>query len=198
MCSGSPYLVLVDNYDSFVYNIYQYLCYLGAVVDVVRNDEISLEDLKKYDGIVISPGPGRPEEAGLSPAVVERYAGVKPILGVCLGHQIIGYVFGAKVVNAKRIMHGKISKIEHDQKGIFRGIQNPTISVRYHSLVLQDVPRGFTKTARSIEDDEIMGIRNEKLLIEGVQFHPESVMTVDGMKMLKNFIELYVCKSVCP
>lgn len=187
----TPHIILIDNYDSFVYNIYQYLCQLGARVDVVRNDEISIGSLKKYDGIVISPGPGRPEEAGLSPSVVERYAGARPILGVCLGHQIIGYIFGAEIVNAKRIMHGKISEIEHDQMGLFKDIPNPTSVVRYHSLVIRDVPKDFKLTARA-EDGDIMGIRNERLKIEGIQFHPESVMTTHGLKMMKNFLDLYV------
>ncbi|MCS7214068.1 MAG: aminodeoxychorismate/anthranilate synthase component II [Candidatus Calescibacterium sp.] len=192
MSEHSNKIILIDNYDSFVYNIYQYLCQLGVEVDVFRNDEVSLENIKNYDGIVISPGPGRPEDSGLSPKIVEKFAGVKPILGVCLGHQTIGYVFGVKIVNAKRIMHGKISKVQHDSLGIFRGVVNPVSSVRYHSLVLEEVPPDFVLSAKSIEDDEIMGIRNEKLKIEGVQFHPESVMTVDGLKMLKNFIDIYV------
>lgn len=187
-----PEIVLIDNYDSFVFNIYQYLCELGAKVDVFRNDEIALESIEKYDAIVISPGPGRPDEAGLCPKIVEKFAGKKPILGICLGHQVIGYVFGSKIKNAKRIMHGKISKVSHDSKGIFKDIPNPTPAVRYHSLVIDEVPKGFTLSAKSIEDDEIMGIRNEELKIEGIQFHPESVMTKDGMRILKNFIDIYV------
>lgn len=186
-------IILIDNYDSFVYNIYQYLCQLGVIVDVVRNDDVASVD--NYDAIVISPGPGRPENAGLCPRIVEKYAGVKPILGICLGHQVIGYVFGSKIINAKRIMHGKVSNIEHDSEGIFKNVCNPFLAVRYHSLVLSEVPREFKLSAKSIDDGEIMGIRNEKLMIEGVQFHPESVMTAEGMKILKNFIQIYLSKE---
>ncbi len=182
-------MVLVDNYDSFVYNIYQYLCELGAEVDVFRNDRVP-SDLSKYHGILLSPGPGRPEDAGACPEIVEKYAGKRPILGVCLGHQVIGYVFGAKIINAKRIMHGKISRIIHDEKGIYKGIQNPTLGTRYHSLVLDRVPENFVLSARSEGDDEIMGIRHKELPVEGIQFHPESVMTLDGKKMLMNFIKI--------
>lgn len=186
-------IILIDNYDSFVYNIYQYLCQLGVAVDVVRNDGVN--NIDNYDAIVISPGPGRPENAGMCPHIVEKYAGVKPILGICLGHQVIGYVFGSKIVNAKRIMHGKVSKVEHDSEGIFKNVCNPFLAVRYHSLVLREVPSEFKLSARSIDDGEIMGIRNEKLMIEGVQFHPESVMTAEGIKMLKNFIQIYLSKE---
>ena len=182
-------ILLIDNYDSFVYNLYQYLWEIGAEVDVFRNDEVP-SDISGYRGIVISPGPGRPEEAGRSPEVVERYAGKIPILGVCLGHQVIGYVFGSKVVNAKKIMHGKTSYIKHDGKGIFSGVPNPTLGTRYHSLVLDEVPRDFELSAVSEGDDEIMGIRHRTMLIEGIQFHPESIMTSDGKKMLRNFLKI--------
>lgn len=182
-------VILIDNYDSFVYNLYQYLCELGAEVDVFRNDEVP-KDLSKYNAIVISPGPGRPENSGRCPEVVEKYAGKKPILGICLGHQIIGYVFGAKIRNAKTIMHGKVSKINHDGKGIFQGVSNPTYATRYHSLVIDNLPEGFIISATSEEDGEIMAIRHISLPIEGVQFHPESVMTYEGKKMLANFLEM--------
>ncbi len=185
---GTAKIILIDNYDSFVYNLYQYLCKLGAETDVFRNDDVPL-NLEGYQGIIISPGPGRPENSGRCPLIVEKYAGKIPILGVCLGHQIIGHVFGAKITNARRIMHGKVSRILHDKEGIYRGIPNPTFAVRYHSLAIDSVPEDFVLSSKS-EDEEIMGIRHKVLPIEGVQFHPESCMTSDGEAMLKNFINL--------
>lgn len=182
-------IVLIDNYDSFVYNLWQYLSELSAEVDVFRNDEVP-SDLSRYSGIVISPGPGRPENAGRTPHIIEKYAGRKPILGVCLGHQAIGYVFGAKIINAKRIMHGKTSKIKHDGKGIFEGVENPSVGTRYHSLVLESVPKDFVLSAISLEDEEIMGIRHKNFPLEGIQFHPESIMTHQGKKMIDNFLKI--------
>jgi len=182
-------ILLVDNYDSFVYNLYQYLCEIGAEVDVFRNDEVP-SNLSDYMGIVISPGPGRPEDAGRSPWIVEKYAGKIPILGVCLGHQVIGYVFGVKIVNAKKIMHGKTSYIKHDGKTIFAGLQNPILATRYHSLVLAEVPKDFELSAVSDDDGEIMGVRHKFIPVEGIQFHPESAMTWEGKKMLKNFLKI--------
>ncbi|MFQ5814936.1 MAG: anthranilate synthase component II [Candidatus Hydrothermarchaeaceae archaeon] len=185
-------VLLIDNVDSFVYNLYQYLGELGADVEVRRNnitpDEVSAI---KHDSIVISPGPGTPEEAGNTVDIIKRFAGKTPILGVCLGHQAIGVAFGGHVERAKNIMHGKTSEIEHDGRGVYRGISNPIISTRYHSLCIADegLPEALEVTARSREDDIIMGVRHRSYTVEGVQFHPESILTTDGKQILKNFLE---------
>ena len=186
-------VLLVDNYDSFTYNLAQYLGELGATVTVERNDALTTDqiDSRAPDAIVISPGPCTPNEAGISMEVVRRFAGQIPILGVCLGHQCIGQVFGGKIVRAPRIMHGKTSKIFHDEKGLFRAVSNPFEATRYHSLVIapETLPAELEVTAKTWED-EIMGVRHKEHLVEGVQFHPESIMTTAGKQLLGNFLEM--------
>ncbi len=186
-------LFLIDNYDSFTYNLYQLLCELGADVTVCRNDQFALDELAALapDAIVISPGPGRPEESGLTCATIERFAGVHPILGVCLGHQAIGQVFGSSVVRAPRLFHGKVSEIHHDGRGIFHGLPNPFVATRYHSLVIEpsSLPSCLEITAWTA-DRTIMGVRHRELAIEGVQFHPESALTPDGKTLLANFLTM--------
>jgi anthranilate synthase component 2 len=185
-------ILVIDNYDSFTYNIVQYLGELGADIQVVRNDEVTVEDIlkKKPDHILISPGPCSPKEAGISVEVIQKLAGKVPILGVCLGHQSIGYAFGGDVVRAKNLMHGKTSQIRHDGKGVFKGLPNPFTATRYHSLVIkkETLPKDLLVTATS-EDGEIMGVRHKTLPVEGVQFHPESILTESGKALLKNFLD---------
>lgn len=190
-------LLMIDNYDSFTYNVVQYLGELGAEVRVVRNDEITVADIEALapKQIVISPGPCTPNEAGISMAVIEAYAGVLPILGICLGHQCIGQVFGGKVVRARKVMHGKTSPIHHRGEGVFRGLSEPFEATRYHSLVVEraSLPDCLEVTAWTCtetgEVDEIMGLRHRELPIEGVQFHPESILTAHGHDLLRNFLE---------
>lgn len=186
-------VLLVDNYDSFTYNLAQYLGELGAIVTVERNDAISVEQIQQRspDAIVISPGPCTPNEAGISMDVIRELAGAIPILGVCLGHQSIGQVFGGRIVRASRVMHGKVSKIFHDEKGLFEGVANPFIATRYHSLVIapESLPDCLEVTAKTWED-EIMGVRHKQLRVEGVQFHPESIMTTAGKSLLANFLKM--------
>ena len=187
-----PRLLLIDNYDSFTYNLFQYLGELGASVEVVRNDAEPLGPLlaRDIDGLVISPGPGRPEAAGVSKAAVRAFGERgTPVLGVCLGHQAIGEVFGGRIVSAQRLMHGKTSLIEHAQLGVFAGIASPIEATRYHSLVIEPTtcPAVLEVTARSAEG-EIMGVRHRTLPIEGVQFHPESILTREGKHLLANFL----------
>jgi len=184
--------LLIDNYDSFTYNVYQYLMELTSeAVEVVRSDAISLEEVEQRSpkGIIISPGPGRPENAGLSVEIVRRFTGSIPILGICLGHQAIGYAFGAEIVQAKHIVHGKAQMISHDGQGVFRSIPSPSVFTRYHSLVIKEdtIPADFEITATS-DDGEIMGIRHIKHTVEGVQFHPESMASESGKRLLKNFL----------
>ncbi len=185
-------ILLIDNYDSFTFNVEQYLAELGAKVKVVRNDQTSLAGIKKMrpTGIVISPGPGNPDEAGITLAAIEAFAGQVPILGICLGHQAIGQVFGGEVKKAPRMMHGKTSVIEHDGKGVFKGLKKAIEVTRYHSLHVaeESLPRSLAITARSIDDGVVMGLRHRKYSIEGVQFHPESYRTEDGHAMLRNFL----------
>jgi anthranilate synthase/aminodeoxychorismate synthase-like glutamine amidotransferase len=189
-------LLLVDNYDSFTYNLAQYLGELGQEVRVVRNDAMSVDDVGAMapQAIVISPGPCTPNEAGISLDVIRSYAGKIPILGVCLGHQAIGQAFGGRIVGAKTIMHGKISKVFHDERGLFAGVNNPFEATRYHSLVIepQTLPEVLEVTAKTW-DDEIMGVRHKRWTgtrapVEGVQFHPESIMTPAGKSLLRNFL----------
>jgi len=205
-------LLIVDNYDSFTYNLVQYLGELGAEVEVVRNDEADVDTLmgrggmgregmarggmargnmvRPADGLVISPGPGTPDDAGVSMAAIERFSAVGvPVFGVCLGHQSIGQVYGGRIVRARSIMHGKISTIEHDGKGVFEGLPQNFEATRYHSLVIEEssMPDVLEITART-EDGEIMGVRHRSLAIEGVQFHPESIMTGEGKRLLGNFL----------
>ena len=185
-------ILVIDNYDSFTYNIVQYLGELGAKIDVVRNDEITVDQIieKNPTHILISPGPCSPKEAGISVDVIQQLAGKIPILGVCLGHQSIGYAFGGEVVRAKNLMHGKTSMISHDGLGVFKGLPNPFKATRYHSLVVkkETLPLELIITAES-EDGEIMGLRHQSLAVEGVQFHPESILTESGKALLLNFIQ---------
>jgi anthranilate synthase/aminodeoxychorismate synthase-like glutamine amidotransferase len=184
-------LLLIDNYDSFTYNLYQYLSELGEEVKVARNDKITLEEIEKLkpERIVISPGPGRPEDAGISNEVILRFGGRVPILGVCLGHQCIGQVYGGKVGHAGEIKHGKTSLIQHDEKGVFKGIKNPFPAVRYHSLAVQREKLPDCLDITAVTDNKIiMGLRHRKFVVEGVQFHPESIMTNVGKDILKNFL----------
>ena len=186
-------VLLIDNYDSFTYNLAQYLGELRAQVEVERNDAIAIDAVgaRKPDAIVISPGPCTPNEAGISMDVIKTYAGQIPMLGVCLGHQCIGQVFGGRIVRAPRIMHGKTSKIFHDEKGLFAGVENPFVATRYHSLVIapESMPDSLEITAKTWED-EIMGVRHKQHLVEGVQFHPESIMTTAGKALLANFLRM--------
>ena len=186
-------VLVIDNYDSFTYNLVQYLGELGADVRVMRNDVVSLEDVinAKADRIVISPGPGRPEAAGVTMAVIRQVGETTPILGVCLGHQAIGAVFGGEVVRAGVPMHGKTSTIEHDGQGVFSGITGPFVASRYHSLVVAErgLPAELEITARTREDANIMGLRHKTWPVHGVQFHPESILTGEGKHILRNFLE---------
>ena len=189
-------VLMIDNYDSFTYNLVQYLGELKVDVEVVRNDEVDIEFVKRNDAshIMISPGPCTPNEAGISMQVIQALAGEKPILGVCLGHQSIGQVFGGQVVHAREIMHGKTSPVHHNGTGVFRGLTNPFIATRYHSLVIEKLtlPDCLEITAwTEFEDggiDEIMGVRHKTLAVEGVQFHPESILTEHGYDLLQNFL----------
>jgi anthranilate synthase/aminodeoxychorismate synthase-like glutamine amidotransferase len=186
-------ILMVDNYDSFTYNLVQYLGELGAEVRVFRNDKISVEEIRALGpaGIVISPGPCDPDKAGISLEAVRRLSGTIPLLGVCLGHQCIGQAFGGRVVGARQLMHGKTSEIQHDGRGVFRGLPQRFVATRYHSLVVEraSLPPVLEISAWT-DDGEIMGLRHRELTVEGVQFHPESVLTVEGKTLLANFLEL--------
>jgi len=192
----STRILMIDNYDSFTYNLVQYFAELGADVEVVRNDQIDVEEIDKIkpDKIVISPGPCTPKEAGISVATIHRYAGKYPILGVCLGHQSIGHAFGGNIIHAKSIMHGKTSLVHHHDLGVFQGLNNPLQATRYHSLVIEQasLPECLEITAWTADEqggvDEIMGVRHKSLDIEGVQFHPESILTEQGHELLANFL----------
>jgi len=191
-------ILMIDNYDSFTYNLVQYLGQLGEEVAVHRNDEISIDEIAKQepDGIFISPGPCTPREAGISVDVVRRFFKAIPMMGVCLGHQAVGYAFGAKVVRAERIMHGKISRIITDGKTIYKGLPNPLIGGRYHSLVLKrDSLPACLEVSAETEKGEIMGIRHREYPVEGIQFHPESVLTPNGKRILKIFLEMIYGKG---
>lgn len=190
-------LLMIDNYDSFTYNLVQYFAELGAEVEVQRNDKLTINDIETLNPelIVISPGPCTPNEAGVSLEVIHHFAGKKPILGVCLGHQAIGQAFGGNVVHARQIMHGKTSPVHHNNLGVFKGLNNPLQATRYHSLVIkkETLPDCFEVTAWTENPDgsidEIMGVRHKTLPIEGVQFHPESILTEQGHQLLKNFLD---------
>ena len=185
-------LLMIDNYDSFTYNLVQYLGELGADVKVVRNDEVGLDEVERMrpELIVISPGPCSPNEAGISLGLIERLGGAVPILGVCLGHQAIGQAYGGRVVHAKRLMHGKTSPIHHAGQGVFAGLPSPFTATRYHSLAVEreSLPDSLEVTAWT-DDGEIMGLRHGNLPVEGVQFHPEAILTEHGHAMLKNFLD---------
>ena len=186
-------LLVIDNYDSFTYNLVQYLGELGERIEVRRNDEITVEDIEamRPDRLLLSPGPGRPTEAGITMKVIEKLAGKLPILGVCLGHQAIGQVFGGRVVRAARLFHGKSSKVQHDGKTIFDGLENPFPAGRYHSLIVErETLPDELEISATTPNGTIMGLRHRRLKIEGVQFHPESIMTTEGKKLLKNFLSL--------
>jgi anthranilate synthase component 2 len=190
-------VLMIDNYDSFTYNLVQYLGELGAEVEVVRNDQVGVDDVLAADAshIMLSPGPGTPDQAGISMAVIEALAGTRPILGVCLGHQSIGQVYGGKIRHAREIMHGKTSAIRHTGSGVFSGLDDPFVATRYHSLVVErdSLPEcleitAWTETADG-EMDEIMGLRHRDYAVEGVQFHPESILTDNGHALLQNFLQ---------
>jgi anthranilate synthase component 2 len=190
-------VLMIDNYDSFTYNLVQYLGELGAEVEVVRNDQINVEDILATDAshIMLSPGPGTPDQAGVSMATIEALAGIKPIFGVCLGQQSIGQVYGGKIRHAREIMHGKTSPVWHKGVGVFAGIDNPFVATRYHSLVVDrdSLPECLEITAWTEDDNgemgEIMGLRHREFAVEGVQFHPESILTEHGHALLRNFLE---------
>lgn len=185
-------ILVIDNYDSFTYNLVQYLGQLYKNLKVFRNDKISIKKIKQLhpDKIVISPGPGRPEDAGISCELIDKFKDEIPILGVCLGHQAIGYVFGGKIIQAKKIMHGKTSMIYHNRKDIFKNIPSPFEATRYHSLVVErkTLPGVLEITAWTKEDKEIMGLKHKEYAVWGVQFHPESILTKAGLQLLKNFL----------
>ena len=184
-------LLLLDNYDSFTYNIYQLLAELGAEIEVVRNDAASVAELasRQYTGVVISPGPGEPKDAGVTEDLIREMKGVVPILGVCLGHQAIGEVFGGKIVRAPKIVHGKTSRIRHDGQGIYKGLPQPFEVGRYHSLIVdrKTIPDCLAVTAET-EDGVVMGVRHKEYDVEGVQFHPESILTPEGRTLLENYL----------
>lgn len=185
-------ILLIDNYDSFTFNIAQYLGELGAPPTVRRNDEITIGEIEALhpSHIVISPGPGRPEDAGISVEVIRRFGPATPMLGVCLGHQGIGIAFGGAVVRAPQLMHGKVSSVRHDGRGVFKGVSQPFVAGRYHSLIVADpLPAELEASART-EDGTLMGVRHREFPIHGVQFHPESVLTGEGKQLLRNFLEL--------
>ena len=191
-------ILLIDNYDSFTYNLYQYLCELGAEVEVVRNDKVTLDEIERMnpERIVISPGPRAPAEAGISNDVIRRFGARAPTLGVCLGHQCVGYAFGGTVGGAGEIMHGKMSLIHHDGRGLFDGLPNPFEAIRYHSLAVyrEDLPPELEITAWT-DGGLIMGVRHKRLPIEGIQFHPESIMTIAGKDILRNFLRMQPAAS---
>ena len=187
-------ILMIDNYDSFTYNLVQYFGELKAKVEVYRNDALTIAKIRKMkpQKIVISPGPGRPEDAGISIDIIKELGPTIPVLGVCLGHQGIGYAFDGKVINAKRLMHGKTSMIKHNGQGIFKGLPDPFEATRYHSLVIDPkrVPDCLIVTAKTTDDGEIMGVQHKTYPIYGVQFHPESILTKQGMNILRNFLHL--------
>ena len=195
-------ILIIDNYDSFTYNLVQYFKILGSEVRTYRNDAITIAEIKEMIplGIVISPGPGHPSAAGISLDVIKTFAGQIPILGVCLGHQAIVHAFGGEVVQASKIMHGKTSRIRSDGKGLFHGVDGQFEAMRYHSLVAkrEALPEELVVTAESEDDHEIMGVRHKEFSVEGIQFHPESIMTIIGKRLLRNFLEVTCRQRVMP
>ena len=187
-------ILMLDNYDSFTYNLVQFFGELNAEMKVYRNDVLTVSQVENMrpEKIVISPGPGRPEDAGISVEIIQKLAGKIPILGVCLGHQAIGYAYGGNIIHAKKLMHGKTSKISHDDREIFKDVENPFEATRYHSLVIdpKTLPDVLEVTATTIDDKEIMGVRHKTFPLWGVQFHPESILTKEGMNILRNFLHL--------
>ena len=185
-------VLLIDNYDSFTYNLAQYLGELGHAPTVLRNDEVSLGDIESMrpDRIVISPGPGRPEDAGVTVDVIRQFGRRTPVLGVCLGHQGIGYAFGGEVIRAPVLMHGKVSSVQHDGRGVFAGVSQPFVAGRYHSLIVSDPPPEVLEISARTDEGVIMGLRHREWPVHGVQFHPESVLTGEGLKILRNFTEM--------
>jgi len=185
-------ILIIDNYDSFTYNVYQYIASLGYEVEVIRNDQTTVEEIaaKNYSAIIISPGPGTPDDAGISKEVIAKFAGQVPMLGICLGHQSIAEVFGGRVVRAPKPVHGKVSFVHHSGTGIYQGLPQPFVAGRYHSLLVaeESVPACLEVTART-EDGLIMGLKHREYTVEGVQFHPESVLTPEGMKLFNNFLQ---------
>jgi anthranilate synthase/aminodeoxychorismate synthase-like glutamine amidotransferase len=186
-------ILMIDNYDSFTYNLVQYLAELGGEVDVRRNDTLTVEEVRALepDLVVISPGPGRPERAGICVELIQKLRGKIPIFGVCLGHQAIGAAYGGRVVRAQNIMHGKTSEVHHDGQGVFQGLPDPIVATRYHSLLVepQSLPRELRVSART-DKSEVMGLRSEDGMVEGVQFHPESILTKEGKRLLKNVLAM--------
>lgn len=186
-------LLLIDNYDSFTYNLYQYLCELGQEVEVIRNNRLTVQDIETMqpERIVLSPGPGGPAQAGICVDVIKRFAGRLPILGVCLGHQCIGHAFGGVIAGAGELLHGKVSLIHHDRRGVFAGLDNPFEGVRYHSLAIRrDTMPDCLEVTAWTDKGIIMGVRHRSLPVEGVQFHPESILTKQGKLLLRNFLEV--------
>ena len=183
-------ILLLDNYDSFTYNVYQLLSELGAEVEVVRNDKISVDEVKNFDAVIISPGPGVPKDAGISEQLIDELKGELPILGICLGHQAIGEVFGGKVIRAKEIVHGKTSRLKHNGKGIYNGLAQGVEVGRYHSLIIErETLPACLEVTSELDDGTIMGVRHKIFDVEGIQFHPESILTPDGRQMMKNFLQ---------
>ncbi len=184
-------ILLLDNYDSFTYNVYQLLSELGAAVEVVRNDKISVDEVKNFSAVIISPGPGVPSDAGISEELIDKLKGALPILGICLGHQAIGEVFGGKIIRAKEIVHGKTSRLIHSGKGLYRGLAQGVEVGRYHSLIIErETLPDCLEITSELNDGTIMGVRHKVFDVEGIQFHPESILTPQGGVMMKNFLEL--------
>ena len=184
-------ILLLDNYDSFTYNVYQLLSELGAGVEVVRNDKISVDEAKNFSAVIISPGPGVPSDAGISEKLIAELKGKLPILGICLGHQAIGEVFGGRIIRAKEIVHGKTSKLKHNGKGIYRGLEQGVEVGRYHSLIIErETLPDCLEVTSELDDGTIMGVRHKNFDVEGIQFHPESILTPSGRNMLENFLNI--------
>ena len=186
-------ILLLDNYDSFTYNVYQLLSELGATVEVIRNDKISVDEAKNFDAVIISPGPGVPSDAGITERLIDELKGTLPILGICLGHQAIGEVFGGKVVRAKEVVHGKTSRLKHNGKGLYSGLSQGVEVGRYHSLIIErETLPACLEVTSELDDGTIMGVRHKVFDVEGIQFHPESILTPEGRRMMKNFLQEFM------